>query len=102
MSMKLTPAASTLTRASPALGLGVSISSSLRTSGPPAVWTRMAFMRPFEATRGPRRQARPAPEVRRLVPVEPVLPGPAPASLLALALQPDALAQRDHPRPRSV
>src|SRR3954469_18254058 len=101
MSMKLTPAASTFTRASPGLGWGVSTSSSVRTSGPPGVWTRMAFMRRFEAMRGPRRQARPARQRQPLVPVEAVL-HPAAAGLIALALQPDALPPPDLAGPRAV
>src|SRR6266516_3420392 len=42
--MKLTPAASILTSASPEPGVGCGISTAWRTSGPPGVWTRMAFI----------------------------------------------------------
>src|SRR5688572_3902806 len=45
MSMKLTPAAATLTRTCPACGSGTEIFSRTSFSGPPVSLTRMAFMR---------------------------------------------------------
>src|SRR5262249_39861814 len=42
--MKLTPAASMRIRASPAFGSGSGTSSKWSASGPPAAWTRIAFM----------------------------------------------------------
>src|SRR6476646_3826904 len=42
--MKFRPAASMRTMASPSLGCGAGMSSSWRTSGPPRLWMRIAFM----------------------------------------------------------
>src|SRR6185312_5467756 len=42
--MKFRPTASMRTTASPSLGCGAGMSSSWRTSGPPTLWMRMAFM----------------------------------------------------------
>src|SRR5438105_9902408 len=78
--MKLTPAASIVTSASPRFGDGRATSSSARTSGPPVAWTRIAFTRAsydVERTclhrRGPRRA--PPGDPRRAIRLDrPVLP----------------------------